>query len=646
MRYFKLIKQKGCIKFLGKLLCTSASFLASSVAMASMIVIGSANLKANTLSKNEIASIFLGKINSVSKQSIQPYNQPENSSSYNAFYYTILGWDSGQVNSYWSSMVFSGETSQPPALQNDDQAIYIVEHSNNAIAYVDSDSLKSNSNQFKVLYGNYTPLENSDDAQGDGHFVSGPYGGDLHSSSSLQNAASEQDQQMQQQFESELGQVQTEQNAQMNSSTPSSTFMMTSSQPLWPQIISHFTMNTPNNAAVRHQIVWYLGHRKILNNILNNARPYLAYVYEQTEQRHMPAEFALLPFIESGYDPFAYSHAGALGLWQMMPGTASSYGLDISWWYDGRRDVLSSTQAALDYLVRLHSSLGSWDLAAAAYDAGYGAISAAITDNKKMGRAEDFWSLPLPSETRDYVPKLLAIANIIQNYQRYHVTLPNIPSTPYFSAVKMNQQLDKQEIAELADINIATVTSLNPGMQHFSTAPDGEYILLLPANSLPTFERNLQQRAGKTHISWQYHLVSNNETLTEIAHNYHTSVSLLRKYNELSAGDVVSGESILVPLHLNHTYKPISANEVVISTPSSNPIATRQSVISHIPSAPKVWDVSGLNASDILSGKNPSVSPSIVATKSPVIAQTDSVNQKPITQHDTLKSLVSKLYGQ
>src|SRR3990167_7561037 len=157
MRYFKLIKQKGCIKFLGKLLCTSASFLASSVAMASMIVIGSANLKANTLSKNEIASIFLGKINSVSKQSIQPYNQPENSSSYNAFYHTILGWDSGQVNSYWSSMVFSGETSQPPALQNDDQAIYIVEHSNNAIAYVDSDSLKSNSNQFKVLYGNYTP---------------------------------------------------------------------------------------------------------------------------------------------------------------------------------------------------------------------------------------------------------------------------------------------------------------------------------------------------------------------------------------------------------------------------------------------------------------------------------------------------------
>jgi len=653
MRSFNVKRQKGFKTFLRTLICGGIGLLSTHCALASLIVIGSSALKANQLSKTEIASVFLGKTNSVSGQGVQPYNQPDNSPMYTRFYKTIMGWDAGQVNSYWSSMVFSGEASQPPAIQNDKQAIYMVKHSNNAVAYIDSRSLKAKSSRIKVLYGDYTPPEAANNnGQGDGHFVSGSYGGDLHSSGALVNAAN-MNQQHQAQFHAQLNQVQKEQTAAMQQAPASTQSEANASQALWPQIISHFSITEPNNAQVRHQVLWYLAHRSTLTTMLNNARPYIAYVYEQTQARHMPAEFALLPFVESGYDPFAYSHAGASGLWQMMPGTASSYGLNISWWYDGRRDITSSTKAALNYLVRLHSSLNSWDLAAASYDAGYGAVSAAMAYNRRTGRAQDFWALPLPNETRDYVPKLLALADIIKHHQRYHIALPNIPDTPYFSPVTIHQQLDKQEIAQLASISVATVTSLNPGMQRWATSPDGTYQLLLPRDKVATFENHLHAQAGKKHISWQYHLVGHGETLAKIAHNYHTSIATLRKFNGLSAGNVVAGQGILVPLYLNHTYHALPARaKPAPVAPKMPAFSTEKSVISTIPAAPHVLDVRGLNANDLLSGKKPTVSlPPVVAgasQRAPATAFVPAKTEpqgKPITQKDSLKSLVSKLYS-
>lgn len=329
---------------------------------------------------------------------------------------------------------------------------------------------------------------------------------------------------------------------------------------LWPIIAGQFELTGyENQPDVRHQILWYASHKQILEQMLTNAAPYIYYVYRQTQQRNIPAEFALLPMVESGYDPFAYSRAGATGLWQMMPGTASSFGLNIDWWYDARRDTVVSTQSALNYLVTLHSAFKDWLLAAAAYNAGIGAVQAVQQQNQRLHRETSFWDLPFSQETKDYVPKLLALAAIIKHPGKYGITLPYVPDQPYFSAVTLNSQMDVVELGRLAGVSTAVIHRLNPGMRRWASNPNSSYALLLPYDKMSVFTHNLSRVNGKEHVSWQYHEVQTGETLQSIAKNYHTSVALLDQVNTLKSGAVVPEQGLLVPLYLHRTYgEPIA----------------------------------------------------------------------------------------
>ena len=369
---------------------------------------------------------------------------------------------------------------------------------------------------------------------------------------------------------------------------------------VWQVIQKHIHLgHSINDTYVQQQIRWFAAHPNEVELMLRNATPYIYYVYAETAKRHMPARFALLPMVESGYNPYAYSAVGAAGLWQMMPGTASSYGLSISWWYDSRRDIMTSTTAALNYLVRLHNNLNSWDLAAASYDYGEGAVEAAMAYNRAHGRSTSYWQIPLPLETREYVPKLMALAYLVKHASEFHIALPNVSDQPYFVAVKLGCQLDLAEAAKFAGVPIDVIQMLNPGMRRYATDPAGHYTLLIPADRVQTFKQNLDQVIGTTHISWQYHEVRQGETLYKIARDYHTSALVIREVNHLSSNAVAPGEGVLVPIWLNHAYQAATA----YFQPANNHVVlpVTKTVSAALP-ALQLNAVTRLSASQLLSG--------------------------------------------
>lgn len=332
-------------------------------------------------------------------------------------------------------------------------------------------------------------------------------------------------------------------------------FVLPSSTNFWAVLQADLDVGgAENNRAVKKQLRAWLANPQSLQRVINNAVPYLYYVTHEVRARHMPAMIALLPFVESDYNPGVYSARGAGGLWQMMPATAGSYHLDISWWYDSRRNIRKSTTAALNYLLSLHTQFNNWDLALAAYDAGIGAVTHAMIKNKRAGRSMDFWSLPLSKETKGYVPKLLAIALIIKHPARYHVQLPYIPNKPYFVPIVLNAQMDLGQLSSFTGVSAALLKRLNPDMRRFATSPDGEHALLIPADALERLHDALVNHLGQAHVSWQYHEVRAHETLYSIARNYHTSPLLLHTVNALTADHLQIGQGILVPVHMNAKY--------------------------------------------------------------------------------------------
>ena len=337
---------------------------------------------------------------------------------------------------------------------------------------------------------------------------------------------------------------------------------------IWAALSNHFIFDdTVKHRLVIEQVNYLMHHQEYLNRLTENAAPYLYYVYQQTRKRHMPAEIALLPMIESNYNPLGVSPAsGATGLWQMMPGTATGYGLKINWWYDGRRDIVTSTTAALNYLAVLHSTFGSWLLAMAAYNAGAGTVAEAIKHNQRLGLPTDYWSLPLPYETRVYVPRLLALANIISNAREYKLTLPNIPNKPYFKAVTLHNQVNIDRVAELSDTSVATIRELNPGFRQSNSAvPAGKsFTLLLPENkptvnlaelSSATLSMAPQHGYGshRTSSEWIHHSIKPGESLYALADRYHTSVAAIKRANDLRSDTLRPGESLLIPEHGHHS---------------------------------------------------------------------------------------------
>lgn len=316
---------------------------------------------------------------------------------------------------------------------------------------------------------------------------------------------------------------------------------------VWQDLAHHFTFKKDiARPETQHYIRWFQRRQDYINELTRNASPYVYYIYQETKSRGMPAELALLPMIESNYNPFRYSFAGATGLWQMMPGTASGFGLKINWWYDGRRNIITSTSAALDYLTYLHSYFGNWLLAIAAYDSGEGTVQAAIRYNLRHHRPTDFWHLPLPRETKAYVPKLLALVEIVSNAQRYNLHLVPVADIPYFAAITINKQINLTRIAKLAATDIAEIRKLNPGFRRFSTAPKQNYELLLPVENMVLFEKHYATENG-TNITWEHHVVKNGESLSGIAQRNHTNITIIKRANHLKDNTVRVGQVLLIP---------------------------------------------------------------------------------------------------
>lgn len=250
-----------------------------------------------------------------------------------------------------------------------------------------------------------------------------------------------------------------------------------------------------NHQKVANYVKKYTRQQKTLNRMTTQAKPYLYYIVEQLEKRNMPGELALLPIIESAFRPQATSNRGAAGLWQFIPSTGRLYGLKQDNWYDGRRDITASTKAALDYLQFLHKEFDhNWMLALAAYNSGEGTVRRAIKRNKRAGKPTTFWDLNLPKETKEYVPKFLALAEVIGNAEKHSIALPAIENQPYFKLVNPGTHLNFQQAAKLAGMDIFKLKQLNPGYRRASTHPKGPQQLLLPIANVEKFEFNLAKK--------------------------------------------------------------------------------------------------------------------------------------------------------
>lgn len=324
---------------------------------------------------------------------------------------------------------------------------------------------------------------------------------------------------------------------------------------IWDAMSSDFSLpsETPENPAVREKINWYISNQAYLKEIAKQAQPYLYYIYQQVKKRHLPAELALLPMVESNYDPFAYSKVGASGLWQMMPGTASGFGIKVDWWYDGRRDIIASTNAALDYLSYLGNFFhGEWLQAIAAYDTGEGTVMQAIERNAKAGKSTRFWDLPLPQETKRYVPKLLALATIIKYQSEYDVQLPNIPNQPYLASVNVDSQIDLSRAAQMANMSLEKLAQLNPGFNRWATDPDLPTYLLLPIDKAAEFQRKLADTPTKERVTWIRHTVKSGDNLITIAKKYQTKPQLIKSVNKLKNNRLSIGQTLLIPIATSH----------------------------------------------------------------------------------------------
>ena len=323
----------------------------------------------------------------------------------------------------------------------------------------------------------------------------------------------------------------------------------TAAASFWGQVRQGFRLSGLEQAAVVKRAAEYGRYPRQVEKIFNRGEPYLAYIYEEVKKRNFPTEIVLLPFVESGYDPFAYSHGRAAGLWQFIPGTGKMYGLKQDWWYDGRRDIVASTQAALNYLDYLQQRFdGDWLLAIAAYNSGSGHVSRAIKRNRKAGKPTDFWHLKLPKETSAYVPKLLAISRVVRQPSKYNVVLAPIDPTPTFTLVDTRGQLDIAIAAELATIDTEALYLLNPGFNRWSTHPDGPHQLAIPIAQSAIFEENLAALPDDQRAKWVRHKVSKGETLSHIARRYNTTVGVLRNTNVLKSSNIRIGQHLMVPV--------------------------------------------------------------------------------------------------
>lgn len=334
---------------------------------------------------------------------------------------------------------------------------------------------------------------------------------------------------------------------------------------VWGRIRTGYAIPDINNALVTKHVNYYSSRPEYLARISDRANRYMFHVVQELEKRNMPTELALLPIIESAFNPQAHSSAAAVGLWQFMPGTGRDYNLKQNSFKDERRGVLASTDAALSYLQRLYTMFGDWPLALAAYNWGEGNVQKAIKRNQELGKPTDFESLAdlMPAETRNYVPKLQAVKNIIANPAQYNVALPVIDNQPYFTAVSKTSDIDLVLAAQLAELSVDEFKALNPQFKR-PVIIGGEHTkILLPEKNAEKFHLNLAQW-GRALSTWTTHKITGaRESIASLASRFGTTPEVIRQANNIPARTVLkAGSTILVPKTSAHTGTDIAEHVV------------------------------------------------------------------------------------
>jgi membrane-bound lytic murein transglycosylase D len=317
---------------------------------------------------------------------------------------------------------------------------------------------------------------------------------------------------------------------------------------LWQRIRGGFRMANLQGPLVQEWEQWYSTRPDYVGRMIDRSSHFLYHVMDEVERRGMPTEVALLPMIESAYNPKAYSRSHASGMWQFIPSTGKDYGLRQNFWYDGRRDPIAATSAALEYLQKLYGMFGSWELALAAYNWGEGAVGRAIARNQAKGLPGDYESLTLPPETRNYVPKLQAVKNIVANPQAYGLRLADLPNRPYFATVTVERHIDVKLAARLAELPLEEFIFLNPAHNKPVIKAQGSETILLPLNKVEAFRRNLAAH-DKPLVSWQAYTVKRSDKPESVAASHGMSLATLKEVNGIVAPKkIVAGQTIMVPV--------------------------------------------------------------------------------------------------
>ncbi len=318
---------------------------------------------------------------------------------------------------------------------------------------------------------------------------------------------------------------------------------------IWHRIRAGFRLSPSNHRRVRAEIRWFVRHPAYMQRVYDRADAVLYYIVEEIEKRGIPTELALLPIVESAFQPFAYSRAAASGIWQFIPSTGRIYGLRQDWWYDGRRDLIASTRASLAYLSKLEKQFhGDWLLALASYNSGENRVAREVRRNLRRKRSAKYWYLRLPRETRAYVPKLLALRAIILNPKKYGLTLKHIPNRPRLQIVKTKSQIDLAVAAELAGISLEEMYKLNPGFNRWATSPKGPHHLVLPIEIANEFKHKLKSLPHSKRMIWKKHRVSSKETIRTIALQHKITPKILRHVNAMTNNEFRPGQKIRIPV--------------------------------------------------------------------------------------------------
>jgi len=315
----------------------------------------------------------------------------------------------------------------------------------------------------------------------------------------------------------------------------------------WERIRRGYAIPNLNTPLVDKWTAYYAKHPESMNRMANRAGKYLYYIVEEINRRGLPTELALLPFVESAYNPIAYSHAKASGLWQFIPSTGTQFKLKQDWWHDQRRDPIASTNAALDYLEYLFEFQGDWYLALASYNWGEGAVQRAVKRNAAAGKPTDYLSLNMPAETRNYLPKLQAIKNIVADPKKYAVVLPDVDNSPYFVAIKKTVNIDYVLAAQFAELPLEDFQALNPSFNQPVISVKENHAIILPRDRVAIYNKNLAQYRGDL-TSWKTYDAQDGESIAAIASKFGVPEARLRQANRIPGNvRLASAETLIIP---------------------------------------------------------------------------------------------------